>query len=150
MSSALRIVIIGAGSAQFSVGLVRDLCLTGSLAGSTVFLDTDPERLAMIHTLGTRYAAELGADLRFEQATDRTAALAGADVVVNTALAGGHQREENERALLDGRGYYRGLHPAEVFYHQFDLMLAIARDIERICPNAWLIQSSNPVFDGCT
>lgn len=151
MSSALRIAVIGAGSAQFSVGLVRDLCLTGSLAGSTIVLmDTDPDRLAIIHALATRYAAELGANLRFEAATDRAAALAGADVVVNTALAGGHQREEDERALLDGLGYYRGLHPAEGFYHQFDLMLAIARDIERICPNAWLIQSSNPVFDGCT
>lgn len=29
-------------------------------------------------------------------------------------------------------------------------MLSVARDIERICPDAWLIQSSNPVYDGCT
>jgi alpha-galactosidase len=29
-------------------------------------------------------------------------------------------------------------------------MLAVCADIERICPNAWLIQSGNPVFDGCT
>ncbi|MDQ3654729.1 MAG: alpha-glucosidase/alpha-galactosidase [Chloroflexota bacterium] len=151
MPSAIRIAIVGAGSAQFSVGLVRDLCLTESLAGSTIaFVDTDVERLAMIHSLATRYVAELGADLRFEQFADREPALDSADVVVNTALAGGHQREEDERALLDRLGYYRGLHPSEGFYHQFNLMLSVARDIERICPNAWLIQSSNPVFDGCT
>ena len=29
-------------------------------------------------------------------------------------------------------------------------MLSVARDVERICPDAWLIQSGNPVFDGCT
>ena len=151
MPAALRIAVIGAGSAQFSVGLVRDLCLTESLAGSTIaFMDTDADRLGMIHALATRYVAELGADLRFEQYTDRRSALDDADVVVNTALAGGHQREEEERALLDGLGYYRGLHPSEGFYHQFNLMLSVARDIERICPDAWLIQSSNPVFDGCT
>jgi alpha-galactosidase len=29
-------------------------------------------------------------------------------------------------------------------------MLDVARDIERICPDAWLIQSGNPVYEGCT
>ena len=88
MSNGIRLVVIGAGSAQFSMDLVRDLCLTESLRGSTVaFVDLDPDRLAMVHTLATRYAAELGADLRFEQTAERAAALAGADVVINTALA---------------------------------------------------------------
>ena len=52
--------------------------------------------------------------------------------------------------LLERYGYYRGLHPSEGFYHQYELMITVARDIERLCPDAWLIQSSNPVFDGCT
>ncbi len=151
MSSALRIAIIGAGSAQFSMGMVRDLCLTGSLAGSTVvFMDLDPERLEMVHTLAVRYARELGADLRCERTLVRLEAIEGADVVINTALSGGHPREERERALVEQLGYYRGLHPSEGFFHQFQLMLDIARDIELVSPEAWLIQSSNPVFDGCT
>ena len=29
-------------------------------------------------------------------------------------------------------------------------MMELARDMERLCPEAWLIQSGNPVFDGCT
>lgn len=29
-------------------------------------------------------------------------------------------------------------------------MLNIARYMEDICPDAWLIQALNPVFDGCT
>ena len=29
-------------------------------------------------------------------------------------------------------------------------MLDVAQDMEKICPDAWLIQSGNPVFDGCT
>jgi alpha-galactosidase len=151
MSTAVRIAVIGAGSAQFSLGLVRDLCLTDALRGSTVaFMDVDPGRLAMVTGLATRYAAELGADLRFEQTLDREAALRDAGFVVNTALAGGHGREEAERALFDRLGYYRGLHPSEGTFHQYDLMLSVARDIERLCPDAWLIQSSNPVYDGCT
>ncbi|HEY64086.1 MAG TPA: alpha-glucosidase/alpha-galactosidase, partial [Caldilineae bacterium] len=96
-----------------------------------------------------RYAAELGADLRFEKTTDRAAALREAHFVINTALVGGHDHEEAERALWERHGYYRGAHHAECF-RQLDLMLSVARDMERFCPNAWLIQSSNPVFEGCT
>jgi alpha-galactosidase len=29
-------------------------------------------------------------------------------------------------------------------------MLDVARDVERLCPEAWLIQAGNPVFEGCT
>jgi alpha-galactosidase len=29
-------------------------------------------------------------------------------------------------------------------------MMEVARDMERLSPEAWLIQSGNPVFDGCT
>ena len=43
------IAIIGAGSAVFSLGLIRDLCLTERLHGSTVrLMDIDEERLRAI------------------------------------------------------------------------------------------------------
>ena len=35
-------------------------------------------------------------------------------------------------------------------FYQLQIMLDVARDMERICPDAWLIQSGNPVSDGCT
>lgn len=151
MAKAIRLSVIGAGSAQFSLGLVRDLCLCDSLRGSTISLmDIDETRLKMVYELGRRYASELGADLHFEKTLDREVSLNGADFVINTALAGGHEREEAERTLMTQHGYYRGLHPSEGSFYQYDLMLSVARDIERLCPDAWLIQSSNPVFDGCT
>ena len=93
MTRAVRIGVIGAGSAIFSLGLVKDLCLTESLAGSqVVFMDIDAERLEMITALAERYAGELGADLRFEQTTDRAAALRDADFVINTAYGQGPPR----------------------------------------------------------
>ena len=50
MPRAIRLGIIGAGSATFSVGLVRDVCLTKSLAGSHVTLmDVDRERAEIMH-----------------------------------------------------------------------------------------------------
>ena len=47
----MKITVIGAGSAQFSLGLVKDLCLTEGLAGSHVtYMDIDQERLDMIYS----------------------------------------------------------------------------------------------------
>jgi alpha-galactosidase/6-phospho-beta-glucosidase family protein len=151
MSKAVKVSVIGAGSAQFSLGLVKDLCLTEGLAGSHVsFVDIDEERLDMIYKLATRYAQQLGSSLTFDKTADRRAALQGADFVVSTAYVLGHVVEADMRKLAgDKYGYY---HAGGQFgaYHQLRLMLDVAQDIEKICPNAWLIQSGNPVFDGCT
>ena len=148
MGSSVKIAVIGAGSAVFSLGLIRDLCLQESLRGSTVsFVDINPERLEMIHRLAVRYAEELGVDLRFEKTADRTVALEGAQYVINTA-ARSHDDEEAERTLGEQHGYYRGFRLS--WFPNLTLMMAVARDVERICPDAWLIQSGNPVFDGCT
>ena len=150
MAKAIKIGVIGAGSAQFSLGLVRDLCLAESLAGSQVtFMDVDESRLKTVHRLATRYAAELGVDLRFETTLDREAALKDADFVLNTALVGSHQWEEAWRRVSDEHGYYRGLR-LQTNLNQYALMLSLAEDIARLCPNAWLVQSSNPVFELCT
>jgi alpha-galactosidase len=146
----IKISIIGAGSAEFSLGLVKDLCLTPSLAGSHVsFMDIDPERLNRIHDFATRYANEMGADLTLDETDDRQASLQDADFVINTAFVQGHYYERAARQVTAKHGYYYGgvdLGP----WYQLRLMLDVARDMERICPDAWLIQSGNPVSSGST
>ena len=93
ISTPIKLAVIGAGSAQFSLGLVKDICLTESLNGSLIsFMDIDADRLDVIHKLGARYAKELGADLRFESSTDRQQALQDVDFVINTASGSSHQK----------------------------------------------------------
>ena len=100
MAKKLKICIIGAGSAQFSLGMVKDLCLTENLRGSHVWLmDIDEGRLDMIYKLATRYASQLGASLTFDKTTDRNTALYGADYVINTGYVLGHVVEANLRDL---------------------------------------------------
>ncbi len=150
MSTAIKIGVIGAGSAQFSLGLVKDLCLTESLSGSLVsFMDINSERLEMIEKLASRYAAELGAGLRFEKTTDREVCLKDADFVINTAFVKGHHHYLSMHEVTAKHGYYYG-GVGVGSYYELQLMLDVARDMERICPDAWLIQSANPVFDACT
>jgi alpha-galactosidase len=150
MPSSTKIGIIGAGSVVFSLGLVKDLCLTESLAGSHIcFMDIDEERLDMIYRLGTRYAAELGVDLTFEKTLDRAVALRDASFVINTAAVHDEYHASDIRAIADRHGYYYGGR-IPLPYYQLALMLSIGRDMERICPDAWLIFAANPVFDGTT
>lgn len=150
MARPVKIGVIGAGSATFSLGLVKDLCLTENLAGSHVtFMDIDAERLEAVTRMAERYTAEIGSDLTFEQTTSREAAVTDADFVINTAAAQSHYHQVDMRAVYAKHGYYyRG--PGFGSYYNFNLMMDVARDMERICPDAWLIQSGNPVFDGCT
>lgn len=152
MGTPVKIAVIGAGSATFSLALVKDLCLTVGLADSLVsFMDVDAERLAMIHKLAGRYARELGAGLRFAQTTDRRAALAEADFVINTASVVPYRDGVSARHYLMQRGYgWSGPGVGEYNFANIAFMLDVARDMEAVCPDAWLIQAGNPVYEGCT
>ncbi len=151
MSTPIRLSVIGAGSATFSLGLVKDICLTESLAGSEIsFMDVDTQRLEMIHKLGSRYANELGQNLRFELTDSLEATLQDADFVINTASAHSHYKQRDIRELVEKYGYYYGGGVGGSNYYNLNLMMDVVRTMERICPEAWLIQSGNPVYQGCT
>lgn len=155
---ARTIAIIGAGSAVFSLNLIRDLCLTEGLRGSTVTLmDVDPARLAAVAALCRRYAAETGADLAVAATDDRREALRGADFVVNTALVGGHGGLRRGWQVAAGHGYRFGgsLHvmhdePFWVNYRQLRFFEEVVGDVLAICPEAWYLQVANPVLAGIT
>ena len=150
MGTPVKIAVVGAGSATFSLGLVKDLCLTPNLAGSMVhFMDIDAERLDMITKLATRYSNEIGRDLKLEKTTDLRTALTDADFVINTASAISHYHQRAVRDLTDKYGYYYGR--VNLGSHKnLQLMLDVAHEMEETCPDAWLIQSGNPVYEGCT
>jgi alpha-galactosidase len=125
-----------------------------------MLMDIDEWRLKLIHAFARKYASEVRANLNFERTKDRKEALVDADFVINTAMAGGHQYYEKMRAISEKNGYYRGINSVEWNmvsdyhtiwgYYQFKLMIDIAKDVEDLCPNAWLIQIANPVFEGTT
>lgn len=153
-----KISLIGAGSAVFSLGLIRDLCLTPDLAGSTIsFMDINQERLDAVHTICTRYAEEMGIELDLQKTLDREESLQDADFVINTALAAGHHQLREGIAIARRHGYRFGgsfhiMHDEAFWinYYQMRLFESIVTDILRICPDAWYIQVANPVLAGIT
>ena len=153
-----NITIIGAGSAAFSISLLVDLCATPGLRGSRLTLmDIDPRRLATIHAFARRYRQEAGAELAVEATTDRRRALEGAEFVICAVKVGGYEPLEAERRIAEEHGYYRGIGDRVSCYyggvgawHQLSFFQDLARDMERVCPGAWLIETANPVFEGST
>ncbi len=157
----LKVAIIGAGSAVFWLSLTRDFCTMKSAPGSTITLvDIDKERLDAVYQLGSRYIKDLGVDIKLEKTQNRHEAMKEADFVVNTAMPGGHEHQEAMRAVGIKHGYYMGIDNAEhnfvwdyftiLGFKQYKLALDIAKDMEEICPDAWLMQTANPIFEVTT
>ena len=149
MPNTARIGIIGAGSAQFSAGIVRDLCVTKGLEGSQVcFMDIDEKRLDKVYGLAIKLSGELDTKLSFSKTTKLEEVVKDRDFVINTAQVGGHPWMEAQREMGEKHGYYRGIRIGQI--GQMLFFLKVAKLIEEISPEAWLLQSANPVFEGCT
>ncbi|RLE96296.1 MAG: alpha-glucosidase/alpha-galactosidase, partial [Thermoprotei archaeon] len=154
----VKISVIGAGSAVFSLTLIRGLCTSNCLEGSTISLmDIDGRRLNAAYALLRRYAEELGVKLKVEKTMDRRESLRDADFVINTALAAGHHRLREGWEVARSLGYRHGgsLHVMhdEAFwinFYQFRLFESILEDVLDVCPDAWYVQLANPVLAGIT
>jgi len=154
----VKISIIGAGSATFSLALVKDLCLTPNLSGSTVsFMDVDEERLEAVYTLCKRYAEETKTKLKLEKTTDRKKSLQDADFVINTALVVGYSGYRAGWNIGFKHGYrfggsYHIMHDEGFWinFYQFRLFESIVNDILDICPDAWYLKLANPVLAATT
>ena len=151
-----KIAFIGAGSWGFTRKLVRDVLTFPLLENSTIALmDINAERLDFskravqkIVDLGN-YPAQVVAT------QDRTEALCDADFVVVTILAGGvdiwrHDIEIPKQFGVDiNIGDTRG--PSGIFraLRTIPVMLEIARDMEKYCPNALMLNYTNPMAMLC-
>lgn len=151
-----KIAFIGAGSFGFTRGLVRDILTFPALADSTIALmDIDKERLDFITTEVNRIVEAGKYPAKVISTLDRAEALDGADGVVCTILVGGPQvfRHDIEIPMKYGVdinvGDTRG--PSGIFraLRTIPVMLDIAKDINRYCPNATFLNYTNPMAMLC-
>jgi alpha-galactosidase len=151
-----KIAFIGAGSWGFTRKLVRDLLTFPLLENSTIALmDINAERLDFSKR-AVQKIVDLGNYPAQVMATqDRAEALRDADFVVVTILAGGveiwrHDIEIPKQFGVDiNIGDTRG--PSGIFraLRTIPVMLDIARDMERLCPNALMLNYTNPMAMLC-
>ena len=151
-----KITFIGAGSWGFTRGLVRDLLTFPTLENAELCLmDIDSERLEFIHQAVKKIVGMGNYPATVTATQDRAAALQGADYVIVTILAGGldvwrHDIEIPKKYGVDTNiGDTRG--PSGIFraLRTIPVMLGIAKDMERYCPNAVMLNYTNPMVMLC-
>ncbi|MCK4824492.1 alpha-galactosidase, partial [bacterium] len=152
----LKIAFIGAGSISFTRRLVTDILSQASLQKCTLSLmDIDSVRLKCAKKCVERIVEEGKFPAKVEATLDRKKALKGAKYVVITILAGDIDvfRPEIEIPKKYGVEICIGdtLGPAGVFraLRTIPVMLDICRDIERICPEAFILNYTNPMSMNC-
>ena len=147
-----RIVLIGAGSVEFTRNLLGDILSSAALRTAQIALhDIDPERLATAERMARWTATALGAEPTITAHLDRRAALQGADFVVNTIQVGGARATQADFDVparfglrytiadtVGVGGVFRGLRTIPV-------VVEIARDMEQTCPDALLLNYTNPL-----
>ena len=151
-----KIAFIGAGSVEFTGMLISDLLGYPELAGITISLhDIDEQRLATAAGVAAAIAAETGASPAIESHLERRAALDGADYAINMIQVGGHAATVADHEIperfglrqtigdtLGVGGIFRALRTIPV-------MEGIAADMAAVCPDAWLLNYTNPMAMLC-
>lgn len=148
----MKIAFIGAGSVVFAKNLLTDVFSFEDLRGATVSLhDIAPERLQTAGMMARWTSDKLDAGAKVEEHADRRAALEGADFVINAVQIGMHEatlldfeiprKYGLKQTIADSMGVggiFRGL-------RTIPFMLDLARDIEELCPDALLLNYTNPM-----
>lgn len=152
----VQVAIIGAGSLTFSRRLITDMLSFPELQDTTFrLMDIDEERLdkAEQMTEALIEANELPAAVT--TTTDRREALDGADYVVCTIHVGGTEPFRNEVEIPQEYGVNQSvgdtLGPGGVFraLRTIPTMVELAQDMEELCPDAPLLQHTNPMAMVC-
>lgn len=148
----LRIVIVGGGSKAWTPTVVRDMLLTEGLSDSEfVLLDIDREAAELTRAFLVKLGRQLGVKATFIATTNRPAALKGADYVIITISTGGLDAMAHDLAIPEEYGIYHTVGDTTGpggwarLIRNFDVFVALARDFNRYCPKAPVLNYTNPM-----
>jgi len=152
-----KIVLIGAGSLQFGMGSVGSIMNSDILKNSTVSLhDINPTNLQLVTQACSEAIEKKNFDIELESTTDRKKALKNATFIINSIEVGPRfewfdldytiPRKYGNKQVMGENGGPGGL------FHSLRVIppiLEVCDDIQKICPNAFLINFSNPMSRIC-
>ncbi|MDO8682265.1 MAG: alpha-glucosidase/alpha-galactosidase [Armatimonadota bacterium] len=151
-----KVAFIGAGSVVFAQRLISDILSFPELQGSTLSLmDIDRERIELSGRAARMLISQNNLPAEVEWTTDRQKALDGADYVIVMVQIGGLSAVELDINIPMSYGIDQdigdSLGPGGVFrgLRTIPVLLDICRDMEDLCPNALLINYSNPMALNC-
>ena len=147
--SGLKVGVIGGGSSYTPELIEGFIKRRGELPVSRIVLmDIDRERLGVVGGLARRMVKRTGVETEVLLTTERQAALEGADFVITQIRVGGLEgRARDEKIPLEfgiigqettGPGGFA------MALRTIPVMLDLAREMETLSPNGWLINFTNP------
>ena len=146
-----KITVIGAGSYFFGRPMIYKMATSGVLAGGTLALvDIDEKVLRTMMRLARRVLGARKCGVKVIGSTDRREVMGQSDFIVltfswrnahyrsiDTRIAGRHGITMCSADTIGPGGIFRALREAP-------RALAMARDAERLAPDAWVINFVNP------
>ena len=154
--SRQKLVLIGAGSTVFTQRLVADIILAGEAdRWELALVDIDPVTLEAVDKLVGKMLHAKGAAIPVTATTDRRTVLAGADYVVTTIAVGGRAGWQRDIEIPRTYGIFQPVGDTALpggisrAMRMIPQMIAIARDIAELCPDAVFFNYSNPMTAIC-
>ena len=151
----VKVVLIGAGSLTFTPSLLKGLILSDIAKEKSLtiaLVDINRDILEVMYKVGEKMVSKLReGKVRIEKYVDRKKALEGADFVIITIGVGGVEAthvdvnvprkygiEQTVGDTVGPGGIMRALRHVPV-------LLEIAKDMEDLCPEAYMFNYSNPL-----
>jgi alpha-galactosidase len=151
-----RITILGGGSTHWTPTLLVDFANTPSLTDAEVVLmDVDPESLPPALKVAEHIAERRGIEMSARATTDLSDALSGAEFVVSAFSVGGFDSMRHDIEIPARYGIRQtvgdSVGPGGISraLRSIPVLLELAQAMERQCPDALLINVTNPLTALC-
>lgn len=154
----MKIVLVGAGSAQFGCGTLGDIFCSKQLQGSEVsLLDINSEALDKVYSTAKAFVEENKLDFTITATTDRKKAFQDANFIISSIEVGDRFKLWDEDWKVGLQYGYKQVYgenggPGGVFHalRITKVVLEIVKDAMDICPDAYIFNYSNPMTAICT
>lgn len=151
MSKKLKMVTLGGGSSytpELIEGFIKRYAELPVTELWLVDVEAGREKQSIIYNLCQRMITRAGVPITLYQTLDRREALVDADFVITQFRVGQLAARERDEIIPLSHGYlgqetngagglFKGLRTIPVIFD-------IIRDVEALCPNAWIINFTNP------
>lgn len=147
----MKLVLIGGGSFVFAPTVLEDAIVKHRLSGELVLVDPNLEAAEALAAAGRRVAQTLGVPLVLRAVADRRQALPGADFVIVSASPQGARRWRMDYEALAAAGLADqarecgGVGGLLNSLRSISLALDVCADMEELCPEAMLLDVTNPM-----
>ncbi|MCI5597574.1 MAG: alpha-glucosidase/alpha-galactosidase, partial [Lachnospiraceae bacterium] len=156
MRKAAKVVIIGAGSAIFTKTILCDLLQFDDITiGNISLVDIDEKKLDVVCKMTNKMVRQTGKRIQVVASKTWVPVLENADYVINAISVGGAQIYKRDLDIAEKFGVSDVIGdiigPTGIFrmLRAYPVILQMVKDMERLCPNAYFFNYTNPMAPIC-